>query len=76
MKVGSKDFENASIDRKINLLVQRGYKQAAFKTYTNAVKFAKKWRAKGYKTSLMRSSGTVTEGGYQRNAFYVTAYKR
>lgn len=76
IRVGSRDFDKLSTDRKISLLVSRGYKQAAFRSKSNAVKFAKKWKDKGYKVSLMRSSGPVTEGGFQSGAYYVTAYKR
>lgn len=76
IKVGSKQFNNLSIGRRISLLVNRGYKQAAFRYKTNAGLFAKRWKDRGYKASLMRSSGPVVEGGYEKQAYYVTAYKR
>ena len=76
IRVGSKSFQNLPITKKITILVKRDYKQAAFRSKANAVKFAIAWRTRGYKASLMRSSGQTVEGGYQKNAYYVIAHKR
>jgi len=76
IKVGTEQFLKLPIERKISLLVNRGYKQAAFRVKANAEKFIKAWKKKGYDYRWVRSSGQVIEGGYQRNAYYVIVGKR
>ena len=74
MRVGSKEFQALPIKKKIALLVKRGYKQAAFRSKTNAEAFAAAWRGKGYVVEGLRSTGPVVETGkIVRKAYYVVA---
>lgn len=79
IRVGSKEFDKLSVERKIALLIRRGYKQAAFRIKANANKFAAGWKRKGYKARGLRSSGPVVEGGHRTDAgkaYYVIVSKR
>lgn len=55
IRVGDKNFDRLTIRGKIRLLVERGYKQAAFRLRGNAVLFAEAWAKRGYKARLVRS---------------------
>lgn len=73
IRIGSAAYEKLPMARKIKLLVERGYKQVAFRSKSNAEMFGAAWKRKGYTPRGTRSSGPVIEGGYQRNAYYVMA---
>jgi hypothetical protein len=60
---------------KIARLVRSGYKQAAFGEKKNAAHFAKLWKERGYKVSMMRSSGPTVEGSHSRKSYYMIARK-
>ena len=62
----------------IPTLVNKGYKEAAFKYKRNADKFMSAWRKKGYYCESLTSSGSVVdlEGQpYVRNAYYCICQK-
>lgn len=77
MKVGSKEYQALPIAKKIALLVRRGYKQAAFRTKSNAIAFAKAWKKKGYAVEGSRSTGPTIEdeSTITAHAYFVTARK-
>ena len=70
-----KSCKGDDLNLKIESLVRRGYTQVAFRYKTNATKFAKLWKDKGYKISYRKSHGPVVEGGGSMKAYYMTATK-
>jgi hypothetical protein len=76
-RVGSAEFQKLPMKRKVSLLVDRGYKQAAFAKKSNATQFARQWADKGYTgTHCIRSKGPVMEDGrVTPKAYYVIAAK-
>ena len=64
------------INRKIETLVKKGNRLAFFSRKTNAEKFAKAWRKKGYIVNITKSSAPVVESGKWVNAYAVVASKK
>ena len=70
-----------TIARKIDTLVKKGYKEAAFSRKENAVIFGKALVKKGLRVEVIRSSGPTVEGKrvYRRrggNAYYVIGSRK
>ena len=57
--------------RKPISLVKKGYKEAHFRSKSNADEFARLWQEKGYRTERIRSGGPVVEGGSEPKAYGV-----
>ena len=78
VRVGSKQFAKLPVERKIKLLVTRGYRQAAFKQKRNAEAFMAAWQKKGYTTTIIRSTGPTIEepDKITRQSYYVIARRR
>jgi len=77
IRVSSARYNTLADKKKIELLVKRGYGQAAFKKRSNAEYFAKLWKKKGRKDiEGFRSTGpTVEEPGKASRSYYVTTTK-
>lgn len=80
IRVGSSAFDSLPVGKKIQLLVARGYHQAAFRSKKNAMAFAAAWKKKGCgKVDAMSSNGPTVDGRRHvryKNCWYVIAQTR